>query len=96
MEFAAICRDLPRFAAICRDSPLDWIAKVLWSGLLIGGMDRPVPIDQFEKGATLADDQTSYFIIGHQEKLSFGAKTTVQCRVKQIMIALKLSKNYHC
>ena len=26
----------------------------------------------------LADDQTCYFIIGRQEKLYFGAKTTVQ------------------
>ena len=29
--------------------------------------------------ATLAADQTSYFIIGRQEKLYFGAKSTVQC-----------------
>ena len=28
-------------------------------------------------GAPLADDQTCYFIIGRQEKLYFGAKTTV-------------------
>ena len=30
-------------------------------------------------GAALADDQTCYFIIGRQEKLYFGSKTTVQC-----------------
>ena len=47
--------------------------------LLVSGMDRPVPTDQFEKGAALADGQTCYFIIGRQDKLSFGAKTTVQC-----------------
>ena len=29
-------------------------------------------------GASLADDQTCYFINGRHEKLSFGAKTTVQ------------------
>ena len=44
-------------------------------------------------GATLADDQTSYFIIGRQEALSFGAKSTVQCsnQLKQ-KIALKFGK----
>ena len=42
-------------------------------------MDRPVPTNQFEKGAALAGDQTPYFIIGRPEKLSFGAKSTVQC-----------------
>ena len=31
-------------------------------------------------GAALADYQTCYFITGRQEKLYFGAKTTVQCR----------------
>ena len=47
--------------------------------LLVSGMDQPVPNDQFEKGAALDGDQSSYFIIGRQEKLSFGAKSTVQC-----------------
>ena len=42
--------------------------------LLVGGVDRPAPTDQFEKGTALADDQTCYFIIGCQEKLYFGQK----------------------
>ena len=29
--------------------------------------------------AALADDQTCYYIIGRQDKLSFEAKPTVQC-----------------
>ena len=53
---------------------------------------RPMDI-----GAALADDQTCYFIIGRQEKLYFGAKTTVQCSDKlKHKIALKFSKKYHC
>ena len=44
-------------------------------------------------GAALADDQTCYFIIGRQDKLSFGAKTTVQCCDQlQHKIAVKFSK----
>ena len=44
-------------------------------------------------GTSLADDQTCYFITGRQEKLYFGAKTTVQYsnQLKQ-KIALKFSK----
>ena len=38
-RFAAICRDLPRFAAICRDSPHDFIIKVLWSDLIVFRME---------------------------------------------------------
>ena len=34
---------------------------------------------RIQTGAILADDETSYFIFGRQEKLSFGAKTTGQC-----------------
>ena len=47
-------------------------------------------------GAALDGDQSSYFIIGRQEKLSFGAKSTVQCsdQLKQ-KIALKLGKKEH-
>ena len=48
-------------------------------------------------GAALAEDQTCYFIIGRQEMLYFGAKTTVQCNNKlKHKIALKFSKKYHC
>ena len=44
-------------------------------------------------GATLADDQTCYFITGRQEKFYFGAKTTVQCSDQfKHKIALKFSK----
>ena len=44
-------------------------------------------------GAALADDQTSYFIIGHQEELSFWANTTVQCSHQlKHKIALKFDK----
>ena len=51
----------------------------------------PVPTDQFEKGAFLADNQTCYFIFG-RNKLSFGAKTTVQCSNQlKLKIALKFS-----
>ena len=49
---------------------------------------RPIDI-----GTALADDQTSYFIIGRQDKLSFGAKITVQCSDQlKHKIALKFSK----
>ena len=50
---------------------------------------RPMDID-----ATLTDDQTCYYIIGLQDKLSFGAKTTVQCS-DQLMqkIAINLEKS---
>ena len=60
-------------------------------------MDCPVPTDQFEKGAALADDQSFYFIIGRQGKLCFGVKTRVQCsdQLKQ-KIALKVGKKEHC
>ena len=48
-------------------------------------------------GAPLADDQTSYFIIGRQDKLSFGTKTTVQCSDQlKHNIAVKFSKREHC
>ena len=61
--------------------------------LLVSGVDRPAPTDQFEKGAALADNQTCYFIIGQQDNLSFGAKTTVQCSDQlNHKIALKCSK----
>ena len=44
-------------------------------------------------GAALADDQTCYFIIGRHDKLSFGAKTTVQCSDQlKHKIAVKFSK----
>ena len=44
--------------------------------------------------AALADNQTSYFIIGRQEKLSFGAKSTVQCSDQlKHKIALNLAKS---
>ena len=44
-------------------------------------------------GVALADDQTSYFIIGRQEKLSFGAKSTVQCSDQlKHKIAVKIGK----
>ena len=48
-------------------------------------------------GAPLADDQTFYFIIGRQDKLSFGAKNTVQCSDQsKHNIAVKFSKSDHC
>ena len=44
-------------------------------------------------GAALADDQPCYFIIGRQEKLYFGAITTVQCSDQlKHKIPLKFSK----
>ena len=45
-------------------------------------------------GAALADDQTCYLIIGQQDKLFFGAKTTVQCcdQLKH-KIAVNLAKS---
>ena len=47
-------------------------------------------------GAPLADDQTFYFIIGWQDKLSFGAKTTVQCSDQlKHNISVKFSKREH-
>ena len=52
-------------------------------------MHRPIDI-----GAALADDQTYYFIIGRQDKLSFGAKTTVQCSDQlKHKITVKLAKS---
>ena len=43
--------------------------------------------------AALADDQTCYFIIGWQDKLSLRAKTTVQCSDQsKHKIAVKFSK----
>ena len=52
-----------------------------------------VEVLSMDIGVAVADDQTCYFIIGRQEKLHFGAKTTVQCsdRLKH-KIALKFSK----
>ena len=51
---------------------------------------RHQPMDIF---AALADNQTSYFIIGRQEKLSFGAKSIVQCSDQlKHKIALKFGK----
>ena len=48
---------------------------------------------QIQTGVILADDETSYFIIGRQEKLSFRAKTTVQCSdLLNHKIVLKFSK----
>ena len=46
---------------------------------------------------TLVDDQTCYFIIGRQDKLSFGAKTTVQCggQLKH-KTAVKFSQKKNC
>ena len=44
-------------------------------------------------GAALADDKTSYLIIGCKEKLSFGPKSTVQCSDQlKHKIALKFGK----
>ena len=44
-------------------------------------------------GPALADNQTSYFITGRQDKLSFGAKGTVQCSDQlKHKIALKFGK----
>ena len=47
--------------------------------------------------APLADHKTSYFIIGRQDKLSFGAKTTVQCSDQlKYNVAVQFSKREHC
>ena len=44
-------------------------------------------------GAALADDQTCYFIIGRQDKLSFWEKTKVHCSDQlKHKIAVKFSK----
>ena len=52
---------------------------------------------RIQTGAILADVQTCYFIIGRQDKLSFGAKTTVQCSDQlKHKIAVKCSKREHC